>query len=166
MKRYFRYFQLLLVLGLGLALVFTGYYSVTREGTISLSKATRATARITKAFESIEEGENGKLTFFAFSLAGVPDTFLLRKFGENYSELKQALRVGDEVTVYYRPVTSVSVRNIDVYQVEKGRQLIKPLAEHHSSSKVVGWVIGLLGLWMMVFGSRQVLKPDEPTPRA
>jgi hypothetical protein len=71
---------------------------------------------------------------FAFKLDRSPEILGVYRPMYDYASLIDSVRVGDEVTVYYKPAPHRSV-DLDVFQIEKGNALILAFFDDYENIK-------------------------------
>ena len=124
---------------------------------LNIKEMPTVVGRIVNRYLTRRQGGKSKSLVLAFKLENLDQTLGIYKPSRDYSELLDSLRVGDTVTVYYRPLSTNPI-DIDVFQVEKNRRVIVDYADYSKNHAfasaflaVVGSIfllIGIGGIWM------------------
>ena len=153
---------------MGLILVFVTIKIYQRDIGLELKDTTRVQGVITRAFDTTDTEEADlfdKKRIFAFQVSGVPQTMGTSERATDYDKVRAALKPGTPITMYYRP-NGFSAPNMDIYQLEKGNEIIIDYKNQEKSSGWVAIMIGLLAIYMTVAGIVGLLKKEQQAVQA
>ncbi len=148
---------------MGLVLVYVASKMYQRDIGVNLKDTTRVQGIITRAFDTTDTEEADlfdKKRIFAFQVSGVAQTMGTSERAEDYDKAKAALTPGTAITMYYRP-NAFSAPNTDIYQLEKGNEIIIDYKNQEKSSWWVAIIVGLLALYMIVAGIVGLVKKEK-----
>jgi hypothetical protein len=140
-------------------LFFVSYVIRTKDVGLNIKEMPIVVGRIVNRYLTHRPGGGraGNPLVFAFKLENLDQTLGIYKPSHDYSDLLDSLRVGDTVTVYYRPLSTNPI-DIDVFQVEKKGKIIVDYAKYsrnHATASsalvVIGSIfllVGIVGIWM------------------
>ena len=129
-----------------------------KDTNLDLTKTTIVKGHIIKSYLTTRR-TGGKIKrnmpIFAFNLDNLSQTLGAYRPSHNYSKLINNLQPGDFVTVYYRHNKYNDI-NIDVFQIEKGREIILDYETYninHTNGAILIGVIGIVflcwGIWLI-----------------
>jgi hypothetical protein len=100
-----------------------GYLNATR----SLSDYENVESNVIE--KGISKSDRNSQVFF-FRIYNVNENFIVYRMTQNYADLDKAIKIGEKIKVYYQPFNGAKKYNLDVMQVEKGKQVVLKHNEH------------------------------------
>jgi hypothetical protein len=153
---------------MGLILVFITISMYQQDIGVDLKNTTRVQGVVTRAFDTADTEEADlfdKKRIFAFQVSDVPQTMGTSERAEEYDRVRATLKPGTPITMYYRP-NGFSAPNMDIYQLEKGNEIIIDYKNQEKSSWWVAIMMGLLAIYMLVAGIAGLLKKEKRAVQA
>jgi hypothetical protein len=151
--------QIVFVILFGGFMFFAAYVIHAKDVGLNIKEMPMAVGRIVDRFLTRRHG-GGKGTnplVLAFKLDNLDQTLGIYNPSHDYYKLLAQLRVGDTVTVHYRPLSTNPI-DIDVFQVEEnGRILVdySDYSKNHAAASTaltvfgsIFLLIGIVGIWM------------------
>jgi hypothetical protein len=139
-------FILLLFYGIGLVVISIDKWI--NDVNIDLTKAQKKVGTLkTAEVKNIKGfGKNGNAVrpVFALQFRNQKNYFAVYREYMGYQDLSASLKIGDTVTIYYR--SSTKEYNLNVFQIQKGNQLIKSYKEYNESASSNGGIQLFLGM--------------------
>lgn len=130
------------------------------DGGINLGKADKLTGQITSAYETTRQ-TTGKyasdVPVFAFTLDNHNQTLGAYRPSRDYKILLKNLRIGDTVTVTYKPMPN-DIINIDVYQIEKSGKIISDYNSYKRNHIGASILVSVLAILMIILATMKILK--------
>ena len=149
---------------MGLILMFTAVKMYQREMGLDLKNTTRVEGIVTRAFDTSDTEEADlfdRKRIIAFEITNVPQTLGTSERATDYEKVRATLKPGTPVAIYYRP--DQSRLNMNIYQIEKGKDIIMDYKNQEKSSRIVGIMIGLLAVFLLVTGAIMLFSKAKAT---
>jgi hypothetical protein len=135
---------------LGLIVAVYLYFS---EYNVDVRRSPKLMGRVERAYlrnYTTGSSRNSKtIQVFAFKLDRSPEILGVYRPMYDYASLIDSVRVGDEVTVYYKPAPHRSV-DLDVFQIEKGNALILDYAIYRHRYIVQSYMLGAIAVFLLL----------------
>jgi translation initiation factor IF-1 len=130
------------------------------EGRVNLDKADKITGQITQAYQTTRR-TSGKYSsdapVFAFKLDNYNQLLGTYRPSRNYKKLLNKLKPGDVVTVTYKPMPLDKI-NINVYQIEKGGQVVLGYDSYKNNHRIASIFIGVIAVLIIAFTTLKILR--------
>ncbi len=116
---------------------------------IRLEEQGKTTAPVTDkgTFYSRSSSRTSSKKCFYLRLKKQPQKFVVYRINRNYDDLMQLVALGDTLTIYYNRDSEKKNTDADVYQIEKGNNILvnkKEYDEKGRKMKKAGLAIGIL----------------------
>ena len=140
---------------IGIGTIYTYFSKIN----VDVRRSPKHVGRVERAYITEYTDYGGRQTkrfmVFAFKLDQSTQILGVHWTSENYADLIDSVRVGDEVKVYYQPSTASGV-NLDVFQIEKGNAIILNYENYRHQSIVFAYKSGALVVFLFLVA--QVVK--------
>jgi hypothetical protein len=132
---------------------FVSYVIRTKDVGLNIKEMPTVVGRIANRYLTHRPGGGraGNPLVFAFKLENLDQTLGIYKPSHDYSDLLDSLRIGDIVTVYYRPLSTNPI-DIDVFQVEKNGKIIVDYADYSKNHATASSALVVIGSVCLLFG--------------
>ncbi len=148
-------FGYLLVGGLLLALT---YKFIKRDIGIDLKSTNFIVGTVESCGVTEKKSSRLKNLVFFIRLNNSNQYFGAYRPSQNYSGLVDEIKIGDEISIYYRQMDSGDL-NLNVYQIEKNGKVILDYDSYQSLYYKLAWFMGLLGSGIIIFGIWKFYRP-------
>jgi hypothetical protein len=100
---------------------------------------------------------NLKLNFLKIELNNSNERLYTYNASQEYSELKEKLRKGTEITVYFKKLKETEVIN-NIFRLDSGQNIILTHKDYKEKEYFAGIVMVLFGLFVLIIGGFMLKK--------
>jgi hypothetical protein len=139
-----------------------GSFLMYSDATISNSELEHFTGTIsdlgtTKHYSSTKFGQRSSTVFFV-KISGIDETLAVYNKDQNYDFIRNQLRVGNTISVAYKPAFKKDQPNIDTYEIIKNGEVILGQSGFRTTRLILSIVIGLVAIAFFAYGVRTETK--------
>ena len=146
--------ELLSTLFLGGICLLGGVKTIVSHTDLDLRKVAKVTGRVTRSeirsrFVKGVKISQTQIVFF-FRLHNSDQNFTVYRSDNAYGRLQEQVKLGDTIKVLYEP--SSENFNLDVYQVEKGNNIVQSYSTYNKQSSSAAGIMLLAGTLIVAIG--------------